>query len=112
MSTSLLPWGTRRNDLLRALRRRDRDEALRLMALAHRPHWPPHPPLDWAQSHRIHDKIDYGGDGHWAIAEAARHTAENRFEHAICLIERYGGCHCNANSRGPDFMILPNGAIR
>jgi hypothetical protein len=111
MSTSLLPHATRDEELLLALYRRDADRALELLAHATRPSSPPHPALSWARSHRVEDCAELG-TGYWAIAEAARHVAEGRFEHAICLIERYGDSYCNCLPDKPALMIFPNGETR
>lgn len=117
MSINLLPLPLDDVELLLAtLRRCDRDAALILLAKGHRPDAPPQPALSWAQSHHIHDRIHESGitaragrnAGHWALGEAARHVAEGRFEHAACLIERYGGAYCDNAQSGPALMILPD----
>lgn len=84
-----MPTATHDN-LLRALRRRHQTEALEI--LAEMVDQLPLAQLDlirWAKSH--HPGGFVSTTRQWVVQECAYHIAEERFEYAICLVERYGG---------------------
>lgn len=81
-------------ELHRALRRHKPDEALEVVArIAQQPGQTDL--VKWALSHHVGERI-HDVDTCWIIEEIARHTAEGRCEHALCLVERYGGFYVNS----------------
>lgn len=87
------------DDLHHALRMHRRDEALEIIArIAKQPDQPDL--AAWALSHHVGERI-HDNATRWAVEQIAQHTAEGRLEHALCLVERYGGYYANAALPGP-----------
>jgi hypothetical protein len=106
MSTSVLRiHADRVEELHHALLLHRRDEALEIVArIAKQPDQPDL--IAWARSHHVGERIG-DPDTRWVLEEIAAHLAEGRCEHALCLVERYGGYY--ANSALPSASALPKG---
>lgn len=99
MATAVLHISSDRiDDLHRALRRHQQTEALEIVSrIAKQPDVPNL--VVWAKGHHVGERIP-DVTTRWALEQIAQHVADNRFEHALCLVERYGAYYANAALSG------------
>lgn len=107
-SPNLLPASEdRRDDLLRALSRRDQLGAMEILAKICREPTPPSDLMAWGRSHHPGKRFAYDPDKEWLLRSVTHHVADGRFEHAAILVERYSGCHVpGACPTAPDLMTF------